>query len=240
MEVSDLSALAMPPSAADAAQNQAELGRTDFLRMLVAQLENQDPLNPQDGTEFTAQLAQFSQLEQLISMRSSVNDLVKLLAGDSSSGGDQLTRGLLLAGLIGKDAFYSGSEFEVGPASEGVPPEPNILLAFDLHGNTSNTTLRIHNQMGVEFGTIDRGRLSQGQYEVYWDGIFEDGSQLAPGTYSFRVDAKLGTEPVDSASYVGGRVTGTSLIDGDPTLLVGNLHVPIGDVIEVRDGSVAP
>jgi flagellar basal-body rod modification protein FlgD len=240
MEVSDLSALAMPPSAADAAQGQAELGRTDFLRMLVAQLENQDPLNPQDGTEFTAQLAQFSQLEQLISMRTSVDDLVKSLTGDGTSPGEELTRGLLMAGLIGKDVFYSGSEFEITPASAGAPPEANVRMAFDLDGNTSNVTLRIYKQSGVEVGTIDRGRLSQGQYELYWDGIFEDGTQLAPGTYSFQVDAKQGPEPVGSTTYVGGRVTGTSLNDGNPTLLLGNLQVPVSDVIEVRDGSVAP
>lgn len=57
----------------------AGLGKDDFLKMLLAQLENQDPLNPQDATEFTAQLATFSQLEQLVSIQEGIGRIEKLL-----------------------------------------------------------------------------------------------------------------------------------------------------------------
>ncbi|MEB2344396.1 MAG: hypothetical protein OZ948_06640 [Deltaproteobacteria bacterium] len=61
------------------AERASALGRDEFLTMLLAQLQNQDPLNPQDATEFTAQLATFSMLEQLISIQSGIGRVEKLL-----------------------------------------------------------------------------------------------------------------------------------------------------------------
>ena len=61
------------------------LGKDDFLKLLVAQLSNQDPLNPQDGAEFVAQLSQFSSLEQLISIREAVEESAKTLSDLISS-----------------------------------------------------------------------------------------------------------------------------------------------------------
>lgn len=62
------------------------LGKDDFLTLLVAQLNNQDPLNPQDSSEFVAQLTQFSSLEQLISIRQAAEEMAEVLAGLSSTG----------------------------------------------------------------------------------------------------------------------------------------------------------
>ena len=61
-----------------------QLGEADFLKLLVTQLENQDPMNPMDNQQFIAQLATFSSLEQLIS----INQAVTKLAGDSGTTGD--------------------------------------------------------------------------------------------------------------------------------------------------------
>ena len=67
--LSDLSIDTAAGAASIRQEEEDEVGRADFLRMLVAQLENQDPLNPQDSADFAAQLAQFSSLEQLVAMR---------------------------------------------------------------------------------------------------------------------------------------------------------------------------
>jgi len=61
------------------------IGKDDFLRLLVAQIKNQNPLNPADGVEFLSQLAQFSQLEQLINIRTQLDALVAKAANDSAS-----------------------------------------------------------------------------------------------------------------------------------------------------------
>jgi flagellar basal-body rod modification protein FlgD len=86
MNITDLIALgarqsiqvADDPEPSDAPKK-AALGRDDFLKMLLAQLENQDPLDPQDATEFTAQLATFSMLEQLVSIEQGISRLEDLL-----------------------------------------------------------------------------------------------------------------------------------------------------------------
>jgi flagellar basal-body rod modification protein FlgD len=86
MNITDLMALegqqsiqVADESESDDSSKEAVLGRDDFLKMLLAQLENQDPLDPQDATEFTAQLATFSMLEQLVSIEQGISRLEDLL-----------------------------------------------------------------------------------------------------------------------------------------------------------------
>ena len=86
-----------------AADDQNSMGKEDFLTLLVAQLQNQDPLNPDDPTEFTAQLAQFSSLEQLFTLNESMDNLV---ASNASS--DRLST----LATIGKEVAYHGDTFE--------------------------------------------------------------------------------------------------------------------------------
>lgn len=73
----------------------SDLGKDDFLQLLVAQLSNQDPMNPQDGAQFVAQLAQFSSLEQLISIRDATEATSKALSGLTQTGdtGDSQSAG---------------------------------------------------------------------------------------------------------------------------------------------------
>ena len=78
------------------------LGQSDFLSLLVAQLKNQDPLNPSDPTQFTAQLAQFSQLEQLFNLNST-------LAGLTTAQGS--SEKLAALSLIGQDVVVAGNNF---------------------------------------------------------------------------------------------------------------------------------
>lgn len=74
MEIDDLFGTAST-SAGSGREAQSSLGREDFLKMLLAQLEHQDPLDPMEGTEFTAQLATFSMLEELIGIRNGIGRL---------------------------------------------------------------------------------------------------------------------------------------------------------------------
>lgn len=95
MDITDLMALQARKSIQDTAHSaasssssspdaeKAALGRDDFLNMLLAQLKNQDPLDPQDATEFTAQLATFSMLEKLVSIEQGISHLGDLLEGAS-------------------------------------------------------------------------------------------------------------------------------------------------------------
>ena len=104
MQPIDLTSPPLPAAVRSEAAGPKELGQQDFLKMLIAQLENQDPLDPQDATEFTAQLAQFNSLDQLMAMRSSMDALTSV---------QNEAQSLATASLIGREALVSGSQFGV-------------------------------------------------------------------------------------------------------------------------------
>jgi flagellar basal-body rod modification protein FlgD len=208
------------------------LGREDFLRMLIAQLENQDPLNPQDATEFTAQLATFSSLEQLIAMRSGIEKLVEASLGlsDPAPGSDpDVAQSLESANLIGRDVVAVGSQFQLGSD----PDEHPARLRFELGSNTSQTVLRVLDANGQPVATRDLGPLAQGPQLFAWDGTDDLGNRRGPGVYSYQVEASHFGDAVDVAPLVEGRVTGV-LVGEQPSLLLGDVVVPVANLVEVR------
>jgi len=211
-------------SAAAASPAPDDLGRQDFLRMLVAQLENQDPLNPQDGTEFTAQLAQFSSLEQLIAMRSSIEALTSAETNARST-----TEALAATGLIGRDVLAESDAFEVSDGG-GVPP-----LSIELSGPADSASVKILDRFGEEVTTVDIASPVAGRNDLDWDGSDVQGEPLAPGLYRLEVTAISDLVPVASTSLVFARVTGTDLSAGEPRLQLGPLVVPVAGVREVRE-----
>ncbi len=142
------------------------LGEDDFLTLLVAQLQNQDPLDPQDNTEFIAQLAQFSSLEA----QTATNDkLDELISGQSSS---ERTAAFSLLGqqvIVASDSFYlQGDELELG---------------FSLDESAESATISILNEDGSQVASFTLADPQAGYNFISWDG-----SQLANGTYSMEID----------------------------------------------------
>lgn len=89
--VSALPASGSATTATRETQAKDPLGQDAFLKLLVAQLQNQDPLNPMDGMNFVSQLAQFTQLETLLGMRGDLRDLVDLASPPPAQEGDATT-----------------------------------------------------------------------------------------------------------------------------------------------------
>lgn len=195
-----------------------ELGQEEFLRMLIAQLENQDPLNPQDATQFTAQLATFSSLEQLMSIKSGVDSLGKTTQERDAAN---------IASLIDRTVLAKGSQV----AFDGQQP---VKLEFDLDRRSSTTEIDIKNRNGAVVRTLSVADLASGRHEVTWDGRTSNGTALQAGTYSFEVRGTSGGVDFAGTTYVEGRVTGTSLEGSTPALFLDSLVVPFSDVIEIR------
>jgi len=209
-----------PETATASTGPNSTLGRDEFLQMLIAQLENQDPLNPQDATEFTAQLAQFSSLEQLISIEDGI-------AGLAESQG--ISQRLGMAALIGSDVVVESSQIPVGDA--GPIAEARFLLA----SGASATAVTVFDANGLPVRVLDLGARSQGEHGVSWDGLDASGQPVAPGIYGFAVTALAGEEAVESVSFVRGRVTGAVPSGTDPLLLLGDLAVPLSRVQEIAE-----
>lgn len=154
-----------------------QLGRDEFLQLLMTQLQNQDPLNPMESYEFAAQLAQFSSVEQLIN----IGDAIE--AGDEASGlMAQSINSSVATGLIGREVEAESNALSLN-GEGGVP------FGFDLPADAQNVKVTIQSaESGVTLRTLDLGGFSAGEHQVTWDGKDGDGN-LLEGTYTFTVEA---------------------------------------------------
>jgi len=169
------------------------MGKEDFLKLLTTQLQYQDPLSPADPKDFVAQLSQFSSLEQLINLNTTMGNLSTSFQTLQSS--QQMSQGL---SLLGKTVQAQGNIFTV---SSGTPGELSSVLG----GAASKVTVSIADSSGKVVRTLDLGSKPSGACDISWDGKDSNGNQVADGTYSFSVNA------VDSK---GAAVTTATLVSG--------------------------
>ncbi|MBI5755571.1 MAG: flagellar hook capping protein [Nitrospirae bacterium] len=197
------------------------LGKDDFLRLLVTQMQFQDPLKPMEQTEFTAQLAQFSSLDQLFG----INDRLTTLTDTEGNFNNMQS-----VNFIGKEVKASGNKVYIG---EGAP---SATIGYSLNNDVSEVTIRIFGKDGKGVRTIEIGPQTAGSHNAAWDGRDEKGGMMAPGEYTFSVDAKdtLGKE-LKVLTNVVGVVTGVSFEDGAPYLMVNGIRVPVMHITEVRE-----
>jgi len=198
------------------------LGQQDFLAMLVAQLENQDPLNPQDGTEFTAQLAQFSSLEQLLNMRESIDALVAVQTESQS-----VDRSLENVDLIGKNVLFESNRLEI---PEDYTQWPKLGFELSEPAEISSITL-VDDMTSAEVGRFrPQGMSPAGITRLDWNDLQYQEGIPQPGTYRLRFD-----QPLDQSiarGLVETRVTGMATQGG--VLYLGGLEATVDDLREVR------
>ncbi|KAF0188224.1 MAG: flagellar hook capping [Desulfobulbaceae bacterium] len=198
------------------------MGKEDFLTLLVAQLQNQDPLNPDDPTEFTAQLAQFSSLEQLYNLNESMAGLTTAQANSQK---------LSALSLIGKEVSYNGSSFSF----EGDP----IAVGYQLDGVATGVTISLQDSDGKTIKTLqaEDTELKTGNHFITWDGTDMDGETVAAGTYKIVLSAtaaKSGAS-VAAAPLISSEVTGVDLSNGMLTTKAG--EVLFNNLIKVTESA---
>ena len=197
-----------------------KLGKQEFLQMLVTQLRYQDPMNPMEGQEFAAQLAQFSSVEQLVQMNEQFGE--QAAAAQALL---QATNSNTALGTIGRSVFALGDQVEL-PAQDPELAE----VSFTVGGYGGRATLVLLDQNGTEVGTTDLGVLGAGRQTVK----LGDAAEGQPaGVYSYRVDVKDGDKAVDVETYMTGRVDGVRYGADGAVLTAGKLVIPIGQVIRV-------
>lgn len=195
-----------------------EMDRDAFIKMFLAQMKNQDPLNPMEGSEFAAQLAQFSSLEQLYNVNESLDAL--------SSAQDTQARYEALS-LIGKDILAQGNQLALN--SEGT-----TRGAFDLD-QSAECTVTITDERGVPVRSLSLGRLQAGSHDFAWDGKSTAGDEMPDGSYRFEIAALTPDgQSVAATPQVLGTVNRVRLEDDTSTLYVGDIAVDLGSVLDVR------
>ena len=213
--MSTISSVSSGTNSTASSQNKI-IGKDEFLKMLIAQLKNQDPMNPLDGTNFAAQLAQFSTVEQIYNMST---QLGAMSASISAMNNTQM------ATLIGSEVTAQGNTIKV----DG----PQNTLAYRLSSDAVKGTIRIFNDKGVQVKALDMVSLKAGMNTLAWDS-----SGLASGIYTFDVSAtdKNGVA-VSAATIITGNVTGVSYKDGTPYITVNGQDIGFGSVISVKKPS---
>lgn len=196
------------------------LGKDDFLKLLMAQIQFQDPMSPMADHEFVAQLATFSGLEQQML----ANDrLGELQLAQLSTGNAQL------AGFIGENVVARGDTMTLG--SGPVPP-----LSVQLDGAAANVTITVRDKAGSIVSTVDAGSRPAGSHDISWPGTGLDGQPLPAGDYTISVEATDAQgEPVTASPLVSGVITGVSFENGFAELLVGSRRIQPADILSVGD-----
>ena len=196
----------------------ANLGKNDFLKLLVAQLEHQDPLSPQEGQEFAAQLAQFSSLEQL----TNVNDNLKTgqafdLAMSNSS----------MINLIGKTVDAAGNSFELGE-------NETETLKFSLAKDSTDVTINVYDSTGANISSLNIGASSSGIKEFVWSGKDSKGEQLPAGTYSFDILAEdAAGNFIETQTFAAGSVTDIIFEGTDAFAIVNGQKINVSQISKV-------
>ncbi len=197
----------------------SNLGKDDFLLLLVTQLQNQDPLNPQDPTEFTSQLAQYSSLEQLFT----VNDQLGQL---ETTNGNVVQMTAL--GLMGQNVVVQSDSVTLGNGS--------VTLGYTLSNSVDQAQLVIQNADGNTVATLDGSALSAGEHFINWNGTGASGAALPAGEYQLKVLTRRDGESTDSGSpLIKATVTGVDLNGGSSTLVTGAGEYSLGKVTSVRN-----
>jgi len=194
-----------------------ELGKEDFLKLLIEQLKHQDPLNPMESTEFTAQLAQFSSLEQLFGVNETLADIQESISVRES--GNVLE-------YIGKVVKTNDNTIFI---KDGCMDSSTYTLE-----DRANVTIFIYNNEGVEIRRIYAGWNNAGEYDLAWDGRDNNGDMVSDGIYTFEIKALDGDGlVVPYNAYLTGEVTGVTYQDRIPYLMIGNKLVTPENIIEV-------
>jgi flagellar basal-body rod modification protein FlgD len=171
------------------------LGKDAFLQLLVTQMQNQNPLDPQDNGEFVAQLAQFSSLESMQSLNSSVSTIANNY---------QSSQALQASSLVGRSVIAQTDKAVVDPAK-------GLTGSVALTSSSSNTTVGVYNAKGDLVRSIDLGSQSAGNASFTWDGKDSNGAVAAAGTYTFKAAATVDGTATAMSTYLPATVNSVTM-----------------------------
>ena len=198
-------------AAAAAMKKSTGLNKDDFLQLFVTQLKNQDPLNPQDSSQFVSQLAQLTQVEQAYNTNTNLQNLVNTVKGTAS---------LNVSSMIGRNVKAVGDKLNFsGTATQ---------LNYDLPVTAASTTVTITDGAGRTVRTLNLGLNSSGLNSIVWDGKSNTGALASAGVYSFAVSGKASDgSSITGKTYITGKVDGIAFNGTDPVIKIGTIEIPI-------------
>ncbi|MBS1145986.1 MAG: flagellar basal-body rod modification protein FlgD [Proteobacteria bacterium] len=203
--------------AATQAKSSTEETKDRFLSLLVAQMKNQDPLNPLDNAQVTSQLAQLSTVQGIENMNATLQSLA------TSMGVSKMAEA---ANLIGRGVLVPGNTLN--------PSLQQDVMGFDLSRPAEQVSVSILDAAGNEVRKLDLGPRGEGVNVLAWDGLTSSGSAAATGKYTFLVDATQGGQKVSNTALFLGSVNSVSQgSQGVKLNLTGNESVSYADIRQI-------
>jgi flagellar basal-body rod modification protein FlgD len=194
--------------------NGSDLQNT-FMKLLVAQLQNQDPLNPMDNSQMTSQLAQINTVNGIQQLNTTMSSMLTQNAATQASS------------MIGRTVQVPTSTLTLssGAANFGVSV-PN---------GADDVVVTITNAAGVAVRTVDLGQMTAGSGNYTWNGKDDKGNQLADGTYSIKVSATLGGKTTTANALGLDKVAGVTINNGTMQLaLASGATARLSDVASIQ------
>ncbi len=203
----------------EASSNQS-LGQQEFMELMVAQLNNQDPTKPMENADFLSQLAQFGTVNGITELQTSVQSLASSL---------QSNQALQASTMVGRSVFVP-SNSAVLSGGEGVEG------AISLTGSTSQLNLSIKDSAGQVVKEMSLGAQGEGDVSFKWDGLDDSGSALPDGAYTLTAEALVDGETVAMDTAVKAQVNSVTLsgTNGPILNLAGLGSVSISDVKQIQ------
>jgi len=189
--------------------------KMDFMKLLVAQIKNQDPMSPMDNAEFTSQITQFTMLDEMKAMNSRLEE--NLLVG-------QTINNTAMLGLVGKNVTVEGNKVWMtdGKASESV-------VAADGPGTV---VVEVTDDTGHVVATY-RSSIERGLNDVTWDGKLDNGDQAGDGNYSISVTPDNDSEGLSFTTLMTGAVEGLRYENNSALVIIGGVEFYVADIYKV-------
>ncbi len=199
-----------------------KLGKNEFLKLLVAQMKNQDPDKPMDGTQLATQLAQFSSVEQLLNIGTTLEG-----QKTSSSAMAAAISANAAMGSIGKIVTATGNDV-------AITSDSTSAVTVKVDGAGGSGTLEIHDASGATVGTRALGYVPGGLQTI---DVGSAQRGLAPGNYTYAVKVQTsGAKDVGVTTYTVGKVDGVIFTSAGPMLTAAGLSIPFSSVVQVKNG----
>ena len=196
-------------------RNYSEIGKMDFMQLLVAQIQNQDPLSPMDNAEFTSQITEFTMLEEMEGINAKLEE--NLLIGQSINNTSMLN-------LVGKKVTVEG---DAAWCEDGVISESIVIS-----DGPGVAIVEVKDSSGQVVATYQK-TVIKGLNTVSWDGRLADGGMAEDGEYSLAVNVTNGDLALNSTTLMTGPVEGIRFDNNVAVVLIGGQEFYVSEVYKV-------